>query len=122
MIPAQVRVFVCTEPVDMRLGFDRLMQLVRQRAGREPQDGGLFAFANRKKNRLKLLWFEKNGTVVMYKRLHRAKFLIPVGDGASVQIDGAQLAQLLAGQARNDRKSARMQRCPKASPAVRQSA
>ena len=60
MIPAQVRVFVCTEPVDMRYGFDRLMQVVRERVGREPVDGGLYAFANRKRTRLKLLWFEQN--------------------------------------------------------------
>ena len=122
MIPAQVSVFVCTEPVDMRYGFDRLMQIVRDRVGREPEQGGLFAFANRRRTRLKLLWFEQNGTCILYKRLHRATFLIPLGDGACVQIDGQRLAQLLAGEPRNDRTKRTLRRCRSESQSLQQSA
>lgn len=52
MIPAGVRIFVCTEPVDMRYGFDRLAQVARERVGYEPLDGGaLFVFAGKSANR-----------------------------------------------------------------------
>ena len=97
MIPAQVNIYVCMEPVDMRYGFDRLMQLIREKTKQTPEEGGLFAFVNRKRTRLKILWFESNGTCLLYKRLHKAKFVLPIGNGASVRIDGQRLAQLLAG-------------------------
>lgn len=101
MIPAAVRIFICTEPVDMRCGFDRLAQLVKARLGEDPQSGSLFAFANRGATRLKVIWFDSNGYCVLYKRLHRAVFELPAssGDGVSVQIDARRLAELLRGVA-----------------------
>ena len=107
MIPDAVRIFVCTEPVDMRFGFDRLSQVARERIGQDPGEGGaLFVFAGRRATRLKLLWFERNGLCLLYKRLHRAVFEVPVGtDGArSLRIDGAALARLLTGVPRSERK------------------
>lgn len=100
MIPAGVRIFVCTEPVDMRYGFDRLAYTAKSKIGEDPQQGGvLFVFANRGATRMKVLWFDRNGYCLLYKRLHRAVFDVPLGvNGASaVRIDGAALAQLLAG-------------------------
>ena len=107
MIPATVRIFVCTEPVDMRHGFDRLMLAARERAGRDPQQGGaLFVFANRTATRVKVLWFERHGCCVLYKRLHRAIFELPVNGGAaSVHIDSAALARLLAGSPHEGKRS-----------------
>lgn len=106
MIPDAVRIFVCTEPVDMRYGFDRLVQVARERIGQDPVEGGaLFVFAGRRATRLKLLWFERNGLCLLYKRLHRAVFEVPVGsDGAqSIRIDGSALARLLAGSPREEK-------------------
>jgi transposase len=106
MIPAGVRIFVCTEPIDMRQGFDRMAQAARERVGEDPVQGGaLFVFANRRATRLKVLWFEKNGMCVLYKRLHRAVFELPASsaDGRSVTIDGVALARLLAGESRRAR-------------------
>ena len=99
MIPAELRIFVCTEPVDMRLGFDRLAAAVRERIGEDPLTGGLYIFANRGATRLKLLWFDRNGLCLLYKRLHRAVFDLPVvRDGSrSVRIERAAVATLLAG-------------------------
>jgi transposase len=84
----------------MRRGFDRLAQTAREQGGHDPAQGGMVVvFANRRATRLKLLWFERNGVCVLYKRLHRARFELPLaGTGSmSVHIDGAQLAKLLAG-------------------------
>jgi transposase len=61
MIPADVRIFLCTEPVDMRRSFDGLALAARERLGQDPWQGGLFAFVNRRANRLNLLWFDRNG-------------------------------------------------------------
>ena len=100
MIPAGVRIFVGREPVDMRLGFDRLSQLARERMGCDPVDGGaLFVFAGRAATRLKVLWFDRNGLCMLYKRLHQAVFELPMATGAAmtVLIDAAALARLLAG-------------------------
>ena len=105
MIPAAVRIFVCTEAIDMRQGFDRLAQLVRSKLGEDPQTGSLFVFANRNATRLKALWFDSNGYCLLYKRLHRALFeLPPSSGGAAVQLNAAQLATLLRGSPRAARR------------------
>src|SRR3954471_7554547 len=78
MIPTGVRIFVCTAPMDMRYGFDRLAELARGRVGQDPVDGGaLFVFAGKGATRLKVLWFDRNGLCLLYKRLHRAVFELP---------------------------------------------
>lgn len=102
MIPSSVRIFVCPEPIDMRYGFDRLVQLCRQRLGQDPVLGGaLFVFFARSAKRLKLLWFERNGVCLLYKRLHGAVFTVPVGPTGQVALtlDATALATLLAGTA-----------------------
>jgi transposase len=101
VIPPAVCIFVCTETVDMRLGFDRLAYLVRSRVGEDPEGGALFVFANRAATRVKCLWFDRNGYCLLYKRLHRAVFELPLppAGARAVRIDGAALVQLLAGVA-----------------------
>ena len=59
MIPTEVRIFVCSEPVDMRCGFDRLALLARERVGDDPQSGALFVFCGKRATRLKVLWFDQ---------------------------------------------------------------
>lgn len=103
MIPTGVRIYLCTEPVDMRHGFDRMTQTARERVGQDPQQGGaLFVFVNRRATRMKVLWFERNGTCLLYKRLHRAVFELPAASTGSraIAIDGAALARLLTGAPR----------------------
>jgi transposase len=106
VIPGGVRIFVCTEPVDMRRGFDRLAQTAREKVGEDPQQGGaLFVFANKRATRLKVLWFERNGFCLLYKRLHQAVFELPAagtGSGA-VHIDAGALAKLLGGTPKAER-------------------
>ena len=113
MIPAAIRIYLCTEAVDMRFGFDRLSQLARDKVGQDPGAGGaLFVFSGRSATRLKLLWFEGQGICMLYKRLHRAVFELPAGPTGttSVHIDSVALAKLLAGVVREKgarRKSVR---------------
>jgi transposase len=102
VIPHGVRVFLCVEPVDMRLGFDRLAQLARERAGSDPVDGGaVFVFGGRAASRLKILWFDRNGLCLLYKRFHESRFELPVAASGQrvLHIDTASLAALLVGVA-----------------------
>lgn len=92
----------------MRQGFDRLAQTARERIGRDPVEGGaLFVFTNRRATRLKLLWFERNGMCLLYKRLHRAVFELPLAatGSVSVHIDGAQLVKILTGVPREAQRA-----------------
>jgi len=100
VIGTGVRIFVCREPIDMRLGFDRLAYVAKSKLGEDPQSGGiLVVFSNRGATRVKLLWFDHNGYCLLYKRLHRAVFELPLPNDASntVRIDAAALAKLLRG-------------------------
>ena len=93
MIPSTTRIFVCTEPQDMRRGFDGLAMSAQEHLGEDPQSGALFVFVNKRKNRLKVLWFDRNGYCILYKRLHRARFSLP--DRRT--IDTKMLAWILRG-------------------------
>lgn len=107
MLPTSVRVLVCTVRQDMRKSFDTLAAVVRDLLHEEPQSGALYVFVGKKPTRVKLLWWDRNGYCLLSKRLHRALFVIPSApEGApSVRIDGAALAQLLAGVAREKKKT-----------------
>jgi len=109
VIPSSVRIFVCREPQDLRRSFDGLALAAREVLGEDPQSGALFCFLNKRANRIKCLWWDRNGYCLLYKRLHRAVFRIPSpgrAEGASLRIDGAELGRLLAGVVR-ERKGTR---------------
>jgi len=99
MIPAGVQVFVALEPVDMRFGFERLSGMVRERIGYEPRSGALFLFVGKRRETLKILFFDGSGMCLFYKRLDRATFSLPVArEGAThVEIDDVVLEALLDG-------------------------
>ena len=100
MLPTTVRIVVCTVPQDMRRSFDRLAQVTRETLGEDPQSGALFVFVGKSATRAKVLWWDRNGFCLLYKRLHRALFEVPTGDAPAVRIDGVALARLLAGVTR----------------------
>jgi transposase len=100
MLPASVRILVCTTPQDLRRSFDGLGAVAAQ-LGEDPQRGAMLVFVNKRRNRVKVLWWERNGLCLLYKRLHRALFELPKAEGATtVRIDGRALAALLAGVSR----------------------
>lgn len=96
-LPASVRIYVCTQPVDMRRSFDGLVQLTREVIGQDPLSGHLFLFRSRRGDRLKLLYWERDGLVIWYKRLEQGTFAFPVGDAGSVELSATELALLLEG-------------------------
>lgn len=100
MIPTSVRIFVCTERQDMRRSFDALSLAVKERMALDPQSGAMFVFASKRRNRLKVLWFDRNGYCILYKRLHGAHFELPdmsEGERPIATIDARTLAAILRG-------------------------
>ena len=97
-LPATVRVFVATEPVDMRGSFDSLAGRIR-RLGLEPSDGHLYVFVSRRRHLLAVLYFDGSGWVLVKKRLEAGTFQLPVvPDGTrQIRVDGRVLASILEG-------------------------
>ena len=96
-VPANVALFVCTQPVDLRKGFDGLGGIVRGVLGGDPLDGSLFLFFNRRRDRLKILHFDGTGYWLYYKLLEAGTFEQIHSDGPCAQIDATQLSMLLSG-------------------------
>lgn len=108
-LPLPVRVFLCTEPADMRKSFDGLATLVRERLGQDPLSGDLFVFRSKRGDRVKLLYWQEDGYAIWYKRLEEGVFRFPTlpADPAAcryavvgthgLSIRSADLAMLLDG-------------------------
>lgn len=96
---AATRIFVYTEPTDMRKGFDGLSAIVREKFQADPLDGSLFVFVNRKRDRMKLLHFADGGFWLYYRLLEAGTFeAIRADDNSSQrQIDATELSMLLSG-------------------------
>ena len=97
MIDANVPIWVCSTPVDMRKGFDSLAEHVRAFLGRDPLTDGMFVFRGRRGHLLKVLWFDGTGVVLYYKRLHKGSFRLPACDGPCMTLEPRQLLELLEG-------------------------
>jgi transposase len=100
MIPHGVEIFVGLEPIDLRWSFDRLAGIVAERIGREARCGALFVFFGKRKEALKILFFDGSGLCQFYKRLDRGVFRIPepLEPGAgNVVVDERVLDDLLDG-------------------------
>jgi transposase len=99
MLPASVQVWLATEPVDMRRGHDGLLALVRALGIADPYSGHFFAFLGRRADRCKILFWDRGGFVVAYKRLERGRFRLPTipPNAQSVALDATALAMLLDG-------------------------
>ena len=103
-LPASVRIFAACARVDFRKGFDGLVQIVRDHFGDDPLSGHLYLFFNARRNRLKILVWDRNGFWLFYKRLEQGTFEELRGAGARIEIDRARLAMLLDGiDSRNPR-------------------
>ena len=69
MLPSAVRIFLCTRATDLRKSFDGLTGLVQECFGQDPLTGHLFLFLNRRRDRIKILYFDRDGLAIWYKRL-----------------------------------------------------
>jgi transposase len=93
------RIWLASEPADMRCGFDRLAELAQSVTGQEPLSGHLFLFRGRSGDRLKILYWDRDGYALWYKRLEEGTFKLPriEAGAASVELRASELAMLLDG-------------------------
>ena len=98
-IPPTVSIFLYTQPADMRKSFDGLWALTVEHLGRDPLRGGLFVFINKRRDRMKLLYWDIDGIAVWAKRLERGTFQMPQVDAeaTSVVLSATELTLLLRG-------------------------
>lgn len=97
-LPSAVRAFLCMRPVDMRQSFDGLSGLVAECSRQDLLDGHLFLFVNRRRDRLRLLYFDHDGLAIWYKRLEAGTFQVPDPAGRDgIELAPPQLAMILSG-------------------------
>ncbi len=94
-----LRIWLAVEPADMRCGFDRLAERASAVTGQDPLSGHLFLFRGRAGDRLKILYWDKDGYALWYKRLEEGTFKLPRIDGGqkSVELRASELAMMLDG-------------------------
>jgi transposase len=99
MIPRGVEIFVGVDPIDLRWSFDRLSGVAEERIGRGARSGALFVFFGKRRDALKVLFFDGSGMCLFYKRLDKSTFRLPEvqGGAMSIAIDERALDDLLDG-------------------------
>ena len=99
-LPASVRVYLCLTACDMRKSFDSLQALVRDHLELDAFAGHLFVFSSRRKDRVKILYWDRDGFAVWSKRLEEGTYAVPFGDGGEErqrEITAQELGALLSG-------------------------
>lgn len=98
-LPASVRVYLCLAPCDMRRSFDGLHALVRDHLQLDPLSGHLYLFASKRRDRLKILYWDRDGLAIWAKRLEEGTYAIPSGEPGArrIEITAEELGALLSG-------------------------
>lgn len=98
-LPPSVRLFVAAQPIDGRKGADSLMVLVRDTFRQDPLTGHLFVFFTKRRDRVRVVYWDRNGFAMWTKRLERGRFRLPVSSGREglTTIEAAELALVVEG-------------------------
>jgi transposase len=117
-LPASVRVYSCAAPCDMRRSFDGLHALVTTTMRLDAFGGHLFVFSNRRRDRVKILYWDRDGFAVWAKRLEEGTYAMPFGDdaGARREITVQELGAILSGIDLSvaERRKRYRKKCPEA--------
>ena len=111
------RIYLCLEPTDMRKSFDTLAALVREHLQGDPQSGTWFVFRGKQGNRLKILYWDRDGYALWNKRLEQGTFEFPkvIGEASGISITPTELSLILGGVALNARLRPRYARSEQSS-------
>ena len=99
-LPPSVRLYVATQPIDGRKGPDSLMALVRDVFGHDPLSGHLFIFVSMRRDRVRIVYWDRNGYAMWTKRIEKGRFSPALSDDGSlsaVAIEAAELALIVEG-------------------------
>nr|WP_320120394.1 IS66 family insertion sequence element accessory protein TnpB [uncultured Marinifilum sp.] len=98
-ISTNTKIFVYSQPCDMRKGFDGLSGLVQNRMQLDPMNGYLFVFFNKNRTHVKILFWDKDGFCIYYKRLEKGTFKRPTAriDTPNFELTNEELFMILRG-------------------------
>lgn len=98
-ISSLVTIYLHAEPVDMRKSFDGLFGIIKSDLQRDVRDGGVFMFLNLRRNRIKLIYWDRDGLAIWMKRLEKGCYQRPLRlpDGKHVMVDPEELQSILSG-------------------------
>jgi len=96
-LPPSVKIFYCARPCDMRKSFDSLAAMTRETIHSDPYSGHMFVFVNRVRDRVKILWWDRGGYCLWYKRLEEGLFRFPSSEEAIIEMEASELGLLLEG-------------------------
>ncbi len=96
---SDVRIFLCMTPTNMNRSFDPLMRQAEEIFAQDPLSGHLFLFVNRSRDRIKILYWDRDGFCIWYKRLEAGTFQLPrtADDEQGIELSEIQLSRLLGG-------------------------
>ena len=108
-LPTGTPIYLCTEPIDFRKGFDGLTGVVSAFMKQQVTSGALFLFVNRRQDRIKALWWETGGLTIWYRRLEKGTVELPKAGSnlTHLQLDQVELAMWIAGVSLKAAKSRR---------------
>ena len=97
--PPTVRIFVSTQPTDMRRSFDGLAMMTRDNMGQDQLSGHLFVFFNRRSDRVKIMFWDRSGFCIWYKRLEQGVFRLPqsIVNAPNPEVEVTDLSLILEG-------------------------
>jgi transposase len=113
---SHIRVWLCTEPVDMRKSFNGLSALVKHRLDDDPLSGHLYVFINRRRTQLKILYFDRSGYAIWSKRLEQGQFVAHHCGRIKQQLSFAELQCLLEGIELNNTRQYKRYSLPDQAP------
>ena len=98
-VPPSTRIFMAVSPSDMRKSFEGLSAIVRTQLNQDPTSGHLFLFTNKRKTRLKILYWDGSGLWVLAKRLERGTFSWPSAEcsESTLKLSSEEMAALIGG-------------------------
>ena len=97
MLPPNTRIYIATQRADMRKSMDGLSALVQSVLHKDPLSGHLFVFLNQRGDKLKILYWDRNGFCLWYKRLEKCTFRLPQITGAVFTVNAVELGMILEG-------------------------
>lgn len=106
-LPPGLKVFIATAPLDMRKSFDGMASMVKNGLKQDVFSGHIFVFCNKRGDKIKLFYWDRNGYCTWYKRLERGVFRLPHIKGKSCKVTPAELNLILEGIDLTDRQRLR---------------
>lgn len=107
MLPAGLKVFIANQPLDMRKSFNGIAAIIQANFNHSANSGHLFVFTNRRGDKVKLFYWDRNGFALWYKQLEKGKFRLPRHHSKIFEVSVSDLTCILEGIDLTDNKRLR---------------